>query len=358
MPCVAVILGLGIPGAASAAAPTQTRLQTALQRFAEGHPSYPGVAIAVHAPRLEWTGTAVVAGRPPLDPQSRFRIASVTKTFVAAAVLRLVEEGRLRLDDPAAASLSSRSVAVLRRGGYSVDRITVRQLLQHTSGLYDYASDPAYQSYVLGHGRHHWTRTEQLRFAVGHGKPLAPPGTRFQYSDTGYILLGEILERRTGRDLGSALKSLLRFDRLGLRATFLETGAARRVPRAHQYYRTLDTTGFDPSFDLYGGGGLVSTVDDLTRFYVSLLSGRVFDHRATLHTMLGKANPRRVGDLGMGIFSDQIGSLSCWAHSGFWGTTVVSCPSAHTTVALAVDQAEGFDRPSQRFIGQILRIIR
>ena len=57
----------------------------------------------------------------------------------------------------------------------------------HTSGLYDYASDPKFVEYVLTHGRHHWTRAEQVRFAMRHGKPYAPPGEEFHYADTGYV---------------------------------------------------------------------------------------------------------------------------------------------------------------------------
>ncbi len=104
------------------------------------------------------------------------------------------------------------------------------------------------------------------RFAMKHGKPLAKPGAEFHYADTGYILLGEILERRTGNSLATAYRTLLHFNKLGLADTYLETlepKPARAKQRAHQYLGTIDAADFDPSFDLYGGGGLVSTVDDL-----------------------------------------------------------------------------------------------
>lgn len=217
---------------------------------------------------------------------------------------------------------------------------------------------------MLTHGRHHWTRAEQLRFAITHGKPYAPPGKEFHYADTGYVMLGEIIERTTGQPLGTAFRQLLRFKKLGLTRTYLESleprpQAAR--PRAHQYYQRIDATGFDPSFDLYGGGGLVSTVDDLARFYRALLHGQVFDKRATLGTMLGKPNPRRITDLGMGIFSNQIGGRGgedCWAHSGFWGITVIHFPASDVTLALTVDQADKFDLASQRFLATILQLVK
>src|SRR3954469_13462792 len=355
--------------AAAAAAPTPiaARLAEATDAFAAAHPTYPGVALAVVSPRLQWTGSAghpALGSHARLDPGAGFRIASVAKTFTAAAILRLAEDGRLGLDDPIAQRLAPATVALLRSGGYDPQAIHVRHLLMHTSGLYDYASDPKFVEYVLTHGRHRWTRAEQVRFAMTHGKPYAPPGKAFHYADTGYVLLGEIVERATGRPLGSAFRRLLGFEKLGLTRTYLESleprpQAAR--PRAHQYYQRIDATGFDPSFDLYGGGGLGSTVGDLARFYRVLLHGQVFEKLATLRTMLGKPNSRRVADLGMGIFSNRIGGRGgedCWAHSGFWGTTVMHCPASDVTVALTVDQADNFDMPSQRFLATILRLVR
>jgi D-alanyl-D-alanine carboxypeptidase len=286
--------------------PTPAALRAAVAAFAADHPTYPGVTLAVISPRLQWSGAAghdAFGSRAVLQPTAGLRIASVTETFTAAAILRLVELGRLGLDDPIVDHLAPATVSLLRGDGYDVRAIRIRHLLVHTSGLYDYASDPAYVSYVLAHGHHHWTPREQVRFATRHGKPYAPPGREFHYSDTGYILLGEIIERQTGRSLAAAYRSLLHFDRLGLRRTYLETREPRppaALPRAHQYYEKIDATGFDPSFDLYDGGGLVSTVDDLARFYRALLHGRVFDKSATLRTMLGKPNPRRLSDLGMG----------------------------------------------------------
>jgi D-alanyl-D-alanine carboxypeptidase len=86
----------------------------------------------------------------------------------------------------------------------------------------------------------------------------------------------------------------------------------------------------------------------------------VFEKTATLRTMLGKANPQNVADLGMGIFSMQIGGRAgenCWGHAGFWGTTVVDCPRSGVALALAVNQGKGFDLPSQQFLGKILRLL-
>jgi D-alanyl-D-alanine carboxypeptidase len=349
--------------AASGAAPLGAQLNQLLQRFARAHPTFPGVALAVTTPTLTWSGAAGVADRDthkPLSATAGFRIASVTKTFTAAAILRLAEQGKLSLDDPISGHLSRAAAAVLRRGGYGVDAIHVKHLLQHTGGLYDYAEDPAYQAFVVSHPRHRWTRTEQIRFATTHGKPLFPPGTDFHYSDTAYVLLGEILERQTGHGLAAAYRSLLGFDRLGLYHTYLETlepTPAQAAPRAHQYLGTSDAAGFDPSFDLYGGGGLVSTVGDLARFYRALLGGHVFKKPATLRTMLGKPRSTRPGDLGLGIFAESVGRESCWHHDGFWGTTVLHCPRVGVTFAITVNQAENFDSAIHELDASVLRLV-
>ena len=346
------LAALGAPGSAvGTEASPGAKLSRLLEQFVRAHPGFPGVALAVRTPTISWSGAAGLASRAPRRPlraRAGFRIASVTKTFTAAAILRLAEDGRLSLDDPLPKHLSQSSVVLLRRGGYKVEAIRVRNLLQHTSGLYDYAEDQAYQAFVVGHPHHRWARAEQVRFAVAHGKPLFAPGTSFHYSDTGYVLLGEILERVTGRGLAAAYQ------------TYLET-LERKPPgaaaRAHQYLGTIDTTNFDPSFDLYGGGGLVSTVDDLANFYRALFGGRVFRRAATLRTMLGKPQSARPNDLGMGIFAESLGRATCWHHDGFWGTTVLHCPHGDLTIAITVNQANRFDTATQQLAARVVRLL-
>lgn len=190
-------------------------------------------------------GVADVAVPRPLTDDATIRIASVTKSYTAAAVLRLVETRKLRLDDNLReAGVSEPLVDLLVSGGYHVDEITVEQLLTHTSGIADYVDytdelgDGIYATAVLADPTREWTRTDQVRFAVDHHDPLATPGAEFHYSDTGFILLGEILETRTGLTFGGALRELLGFERLGMSTTYLES--SEPVPsgagaRASQY---------------------------------------------------------------------------------------------------------------------------
>jgi len=362
----AAFAGCAIPASSGAAAPPQTaqRLERMLQQVVRENSTFPGVALAVWASGLRWTGAAGVADRAsrgPLTGDAGFRIASLTKTFTAAAVLRLVEERKLALDDPVGRHLGRASAALLRRDGYDVDAIRVRHLLQHTSGLAgNYSELEPYVNFVVRHPLHRWTRLEQIRFVLAHSHPLSRPGAEYHYSDTGYVLLGEILERTTKLGLAAAYRSLLDFDGLGLGETYLETlepapaGAKRR---AHQYLGTLDMTAFDPSFDIYGAGGHVSTVDDLARFYRALVEGRVFEHRSTLRAMLGKARPQSPRDLPMGIESAQLGQETCFGHGGFWGVAAYHCPGSHVTIVSSITQAQGFIAPTGRLLLRVHRLV-
>ena len=169
--------------------------------------------------------------------------------------------------------------------------------------------------------------------------PRRDPGEVFAYSDTGYILLGEMIERATGTSLADAYRTLLDFDGLGLEATYLES--VEPVPpgsaaRAHQYFDELDTFDFDPSFDLYGGGGLVSTVDDLSVFYRALVRGEVFTDPDTLDMMLDMPASNAGPQAGMGIFRLYVEGNECWSHAGFWGTFVLTCPDLDVTIAASL----------------------
>jgi D-alanyl-D-alanine carboxypeptidase len=347
---LAVLLGSsGVATAALDAAAARRRIVTALEADMAANPGIPGEVVAVRAPGLDVTvgaGLADVRAGTPLRGDTPFRIASVTKTFVAAAVLRLVERHRVRLDAPISKYLSRRSRAVLRADGYRPRRITVRQLLQHTAGLFDYASTDAYDDINVADPGHRWTRDEQLDFATAHGSPVGAPGKRYHYSDTGYILLGEIIERATGQSLPAAVRLLIGFRRLGLGHTYweiLEPTPPEAKPRAHQYYDDFDNITLDASHDLYGGGGLVSTVSDLTRFYRALFHGKVFHNRKTLRAMLQVSAPGRRAGAGMGIFRVDVDGERCFGHPGYWGTETIHCPRLNLTIARTTNQADDSD---------------
>ncbi|MCC6930475.1 MAG: beta-lactamase family protein [Gemmatimonadaceae bacterium] len=326
---------------------TEQRLQALTDSLVRGTSDIPAIALTVFAPKLclEWSGASGVANRATgeaMTSRHPVRMASNTKTYTAAAILRLMEQGKLSLDDPVAKHLPASSLDPLARDGYALDRITIRLLLQHRAGIYDYAMDSNFMAAIYRNPTHRWTRAEQVDSAAVWGAPYGPPGSVYHYTDTGYILLGEIVERLTGKGLAESFRSLLRFDRLGLRDTWLETLEPRPAATrdlAHQYMDTTDTRGFDPSFDLYGGGGLAATTSDMARFTRALFVGGVYDRPTTIATMSalpeGATGSRAYA---LGIYRQELGGEVWWGHSGFWNTASFYLPARGLTIAASVSQ--------------------
>ena len=321
------------------------RLQRLADSVVAARPRLPGLIVFVKSGRLgkQW---AIAAGRSdtarnlPLRPDQPVRIASNTKTYTAAAILRLMEQGKLRLSDPLAQHLPQELNTLLERDGYRTSQITIEQVLSHRSGLAEHPAVPSYIPFLINRPDKHWTRLEQVQWLVDSLQPIGAPGERFRYSDTGYILLGAIVERYTGTNLGAGVRGLIGFEKLGLKRTWFETlePAPPGVPeRAHQYINGTDSYHHDPSFDLYGGGGIVAPLEELAGFVEALVQGTVFEHRATLDTMLVVRSPE-LGGYGLGIYTNnQLGRVG-YGHSGFWGTVALHFPQDSLSVAVAVTE--------------------
>ena len=215
-------------------------------------------------------GLGDIAGRTPMRADNHFKIASLTKTYTATVVLQLVGEGKLRLDD----TVERRLPGVVPNGG----RITIRQLLNHTSGLVDFENDPRYlKPYLGGNFAHYWEPRQLVRMAVSH-KPLFVPGAGWSYSNTNYVVAQLIVEKITGKPLGAELKRRI-FQPLGRDQTSYPTKPGFPTPYAHGYrlfgeLPLIDVTGLSPSL-APGSGAIVSTVRDVADFYRALLSGRL-----------------------------------------------------------------------------------
>jgi D-alanyl-D-alanine carboxypeptidase len=275
-----------------------------------------------------------------LFPHQTFRIASVTKTFVASSILRLWEDKKLQLEDPISKYISNNHVEILKKGGYNPDAITINHLLRHSSGLADHTHSEKYELKNLK-TNHFWTRTEQLSDLVTYMKPVGEVGKAFEYSDTGYILLGETIETITQKPLGLAIEELLSLKKLGIKSIHIENEKGEfGTNRMHQYYQNEDTYAINPTCDLYGGGGLLSSTKDLCLFYQNLFEGNIFRNKTTLTQMLSPANysnkPKL--DYRIGIWQTEIEGLVAYTHSGFWGTQVVYIPSIKASIAVNYNQ--------------------
>lgn len=253
------------------------------------------------------------AGAGDVNTGDRFRIGSVTKTFVATVVLQLVAEGKLRLAD----SVDRWLPGLVPNGA----GITVRQLLAHRSGLYDYVDDPAVFSPYAADPSYVWTPRQLVVRAVSHPPVFERPGTRFSYSSTNYLVLELIVEAATGKSLEDNLRRRI-FEPLALRRTSFEPFRVRgpyahghRLP-SHQGVVTgapADTSRLSASWT-WGAGAIVSTADDLARFFRALLTGRLVPP-ALLRDMetLNAAGRIRYG-LGLAAFPTSCGQA--WGHTG------------------------------------------
>ena len=232
--------------------------------------SVPGAIVGIwkdgEAPYVRAFGVRDTATGEPMATDLYTRIGSVTKSFTTTAILQLVDEGKLGLDDPI-----SKYVPGVPNG----DKITIRQLAAMRSGLFSYSDET--NSMVLSQPQRQWTPQEVLEIAFRH-PPLFPPGTDFDYSNTNTVLLGLVVEKVSGQSLNTYIEEHLTRP-AKLEHTLFPTDAALPSPHTHGYLKTpegkvVDTTDWDPSWT-WAAGHMVSTVDDLQIWARDLATGKL-----------------------------------------------------------------------------------
>jgi D-alanyl-D-alanine carboxypeptidase len=322
-------LAAGLVAAPLAAAPAAAVPDTAdpererlLQDLleAEHAAGMPGLFAQVRAGGDIWRGAAgaadVTTGRAP-KPSFQHRIGSITKTFVATTVLQLVGEGRLSLDAPIGDHLPEVVPGELG------SQVTIRMLLNHTSGIADYdhvllgtADD------IVNLGKRTVTRQELLAIALAQ-PPTGAPGALWSYSNTGYIILGLLIERITGRPYSAeASRRILR--PLRLHDTYFPgTDPHLRGPHMNAYLPWTDGTLRDfTAYNMswaWAAGELVSTAHDLNRFYRALLTGRLLrpDLLAQMQTTVPTRPETPEGvRYGLGLLSLPLPCGRFWGHDG------------------------------------------
>lgn len=280
----------------------RARLETELARLvSRKHIHHAMVAVENGDRSFRWVGTSGDAnpGGPAVDATTPFFVASVTKLFTATVVMRLCEQGSLRIDEPIVTHLPRTMVTGLHRldgRDYSA-AITVRNLLNHTSGLPDYFEDRpkggrSLSERLFSEGDRELSDTEVLetvRQLTPHfpPQPAAAERPRIRYSDTNYRLLGIIITQVTGQPLHRSFEELL-IKPLGLRRTYLfgQHEPQQPAPEPATIWfqdRPLHLPRFMASHG--AEGGMVSTVEDMTTFMRALFGGKVFDGPAMLQRM-------------------------------------------------------------------------
>jgi D-alanyl-D-alanine carboxypeptidase len=319
-------------GIAAAHPPPADPTQALLQRLltAEHDAGMPGVFAQVRDGRRTVkvaAGLADVDTGLPADADMRHRVGSITKTFVATTVLQLVAERRVRLDAPIGRYLPDVVPGDTGR------LVTVRMLLNHTSGIGDYILTLAGTlDGVIAMGDTTYAPRELAR--IGLARPTTnPPGAKWTYSNTNYVLLALMVEKVTGHSYRSEIgRRILR--PLGLRDTYFEGAEPQiRGPHMSSYVPWVD--GKLRDFSAYnmtwawGVGEIVSTAADLNRFYRALLTGRLLRpaQLAAMQTTVVEdpAHPD-VGGYGLGLYWLQAPCGRFWGHDG--GTI------GHATISL------------------------
>ncbi|NRQ30886.1 beta-lactamase family protein [Nonomuraea sp. NN258] len=337
----ALLTGAATP--ATATAPDRPELRQAMQAFIDA--GFTGVQLRVNDQRGEWADSAGVSklGHPAKpSTNGRFWTGSVIKPFTATLVLQLVADGKIALDDPVAGHLPDLGLD---------PRITVRMLLQHTSGLFNYTGEyyddgtvapgiPATGDAWLNNRFHTYQPEELVRLALS--KPARfEPGTDQNYSNTNYTLALLLIEKLTGRSYAEQLE--LRILRpLGMTAT-RQAGNRTQLPGpyAHAYYsyqgKTYDISRQNLSL-LAGAGDLISTTHDLTTFFTALNSGKLLPPAllAEMREPSGKLN------YGLGVFAQDLGPGcgTVYQHNGSpphgYGALMYSTPDGKTTLTGSV----------------------
>lgn len=321
---VALIL---LAGAAPAAAATGSTLRPQLEAItAAGMPGVFAQAVDGRDRQSAAAGVADVTTGAPTRPGMRHRVGSITKTFTATVLLQLVGEGRLRLDAPIGRYLPA----------YAVDGVTVRMLLNHTSGIADYDHVIFATDASLEENRHRTFTPAELA-AFGLDQPATgPPGAAWSYSNTNYVLAGMILEKITGRSVAHEItKRIIR--PLGLRHTYLPgTGTRIRGPHSAAYIPwyegvLVDFADYNMSW-AWAAGDLVSTTADLNTFYRALLTGKLLRpaQLAQMQTTVPWVpGAPEYGGYGLGLYSNALPCGLAWGHDGLvLGHATISWHSA------------------------------
>jgi len=307
------------------------------------NPETIGLLVHIEAPdkNISWTKTVGYSDKvaeTPINKNQPALIASNTKTYVAVAILRLVEMKKIQINQPIANLLTIKTKEKLTNFGYNLNTITIKQLLSHTSGIKDYGDDD-YFEYIDKNKKRRWTRDEQIQLAASRGKPLAKPGKLHSYGDINYLLLSEIIENKTNKPFYTSIRELLKFKALQLNNTWfytLEDTPKNSLPFLHQYRtsKNWDSYDFDPSWDLYGGGGLASTIQDLALFFQYLFEEKIIKDKNLLNELVTVVKAEKNRDYALGIRNIKPFNIEAYYHGGYWGTDVAFIKDFNTTVAI------------------------
>ncbi len=280
----------------------------------------PGMTAAIIFPDGSiWSGESGQAQVSPAQPASvdtPFVAGSITKTFVAATIMQLADEGSLSLDDPLSNWLPDYPRA---------DQITLRMLLSHTSGVFNLYESPNYSRLVVRHPHRTWTPQEVLDNLVE--APYCDPGACYHYSNTGFLLLGMIIEAQTGKPLGTVFRKRF-FTPLGLNATYFQGDGPPPASSARGYIGSKagnvaidDGSAYRPTQSegtvIWAAGGIVASARNLARWARALYGGDVVsaDALSQMTDFVFRPGPQG-GYYGLGTRMRAFDGINMEGHTG------------------------------------------
>ncbi len=350
----------------SVTAATRNALQKRLDQLRERY-GVPGISVTMLFPDgSSWvgvSGVSDVAAKTPVTATTSFAIASVTKTFTAALVMALAQDGTIQLDEPVRTYLPEQKVNA---------RITVRQLLDHTSGLRDYFFHPAIDKKLLADRSRRWETADVLKHV---GTAYFKPGTGWHYSNTNYFVLGMLAERVGGAPLADQVRARF-LEPLGLRHTWYQP-TEEASPDGARGYRFASGAKDAPAIDLSdgsgfmpftsvvtaaaGAGGFASNSTDLARWARALYAGAVLSEDS-VDAMLGdisRTEPYKPRvPYGLGVQRVDLDGAPSLGHSGRllgFRSAVRWLPEDDISIAVLTNQSR---TDPGIFVRALLRIAR
>jgi D-alanyl-D-alanine carboxypeptidase len=292
----------------------------------------------------------------PAEKQNLFKTASVSKTFTAAVIMQMAEEGKFSLNDPVSKYIGDNSFVDFDKlhlfNGKSYGRIiTIAQALSHTSGISDiFEEDPQMIEYILSNPQQQWTPKTLFEkfYELGYNtKAKFIPGAadRFNYSDVNYFLLGLLIEKVSNNSYQAEVRKRVLLP-LEMTVTYFEYREPKKSDNkfVETFFGDLNVTrNMNTSFD-WAGGGYVTTVLDFKKFIRGLMANKLFKNATTLNSMItnhGGAESSAGAEVlgyGYGIYILKFNGSIYYGHGGFWGTYMLYCPEKKITLCLSLGQ--------------------
>ena len=310
---------------------------------------------------LRSTGYADLSTKEPFRPADHVRIASITKSYTATAVLQLVDQGGIALTD----TLES-FVPGVANGG----QITVQNLLGMTSGIYDFTSDEAFLAAFAADPTMPWSEDKTLEIIARHD-PLFAPGAQLSYCDSNYVLLGMVIEKVTGKPAGEIITSAV-IDKLALPQTSYPTTTA--IPDPHPTGYVPPVTDPNASFDNVAkppavvtelnpavaatAGAMISTLDDLRVWGSELASGTLLSPATQATRLDSRPFPGQKINIGYGLGCETLNEFV--GHNGAilgFSTVVMRRPQVDVTIAAVANESTNFTTPTSSFAYGVIKAL-